>query len=200
MGILTKNKRLIGLLLVFVSFLLIAGCSGNGEAKKVETEKTIDSVEKDKAAIQAVIEKQFNGPDKKYRELWEAAMNTQTVDMNEEQYNAWLNSTEYKALIDYMSDTYASYFTENAYETFKNTDAFMYSFSDRKYKLSTATIEINQNEIEKTLYTFTFQVMYENEIGVIETFDFEGEAIVPTAGKIGKFQVDNQQSLLEKIS
>jgi len=200
MGILTKNKRLIGLLLVFVSFLLIAGCSGNGEAKKVETEKTIDSVEKDKAVIQAVIEKQFNGPDKKYRELWEAAMNTQTVDMNEEQYNAWLNSTEYKALIDYMSDTYASYFTENAYETFKNTDAFMYSFSDRKYKLSTATIEINQNEIEKTLYTFTFQVMYENEIGVIETFDFDGEAIVPTAGKIGKIQVNNQQRLLEKIT
>ncbi|ANU13828.1 hypothetical protein B481_2403 [Planococcus halocryophilus Or1] len=200
MAILTKNKRIIGLLLVFVSFLLIAGCSGNGEAKKVETEKTMGSVEKDKATIQAVIEKQFNGPDKKYRELWKAAMETQTGDMDEEQYNAWLSSSEYEALIDYMSDTYASYFTENAYDTFKNTDAFMYSLSDHEYKLSTANIKITQNEIEKTLYTFTFQVLFEPETGELETFNFDGEAIVPTAGKIGKIQFNNQQTLLEKIT
>lgn len=194
-----RNKRLIGIVLMLVSFLLIAGCSENGNAKEVETEKEIDSVEKDKAAIQAVIEKQFNGPDEKYRELWNAATDIQTGDMNEEQHHAWLNSPEYKALIDYMSDTYAPYFTNNAYETFSNTDAFMYSFSDQEYKLKTANIEINQNEVEKTLYTFTFQVMYENDIGKTETFDFKGEAIVPATGKIGKLQVDDQERLLEKI-
>lgn len=189
----------MGIVLMLISFLLIAGCSENGEAKEVETEKITDSVEKDKAAIQAVVEKQFNGPDEKYRELWNTAMDSQTGDMDEEQYNAWLNSPEYKALMDYMSDTYAPYFTDNAYETFSKTDAFMYSFSDQEYKLKTANIEINQNEVEKTLYTFTFQVMYENDIDETETFDFKGEAIVPTAGEIGKYQVDDQERLLEKI-
>ncbi|AIY06149.1 hypothetical protein Plano_2184 [Planococcus sp. PAMC 21323] len=189
----------MGIVLMLISFLLIAGCSENGEAKEVETEKITDSVEKDKSAIQAVIEKQFNGPDEEYRELWNTAMDSQTGDMDEEQYNAWLNSPEYKALMDYMSDTYAPYFTDNAYETFSKTDAFLYSFSDQEYKLKTANIEINQNEVEKTLYTFTFQVMYENDIDETETFDFKGEAIVPTAGEIGKYQVDDQERLLEKI-
>ncbi|EGA88372.1 hypothetical protein GPDM_15674 [Planococcus donghaensis MPA1U2] len=200
MGNFIKTKRLMGLLLMIVSFLLIAGCSENGEAIEVETEGAVDSVEQDKAAIQAVIEKQFNGPDEKYRELWNAAMDSQTGEMDEEQYNTWLNSPEYKALIAYMDDTYASYFTDNAYETFKNTDAFMYSLSDREYKLSTDNIKIIQNDTEKTLYTFTFQVLFENETGEPETFDFDGEAIVPTAGKIGKIQVTNQQRLLEKIT
>ncbi|ANU22626.1 hypothetical protein [Planococcus donghaensis] len=195
-----KTKRLIGLFLMIVSFLLIAGCSENGQAIETETEKVGDSIEQDKAAIQAVIEKQFNGPDEKYRELWNAAMDSQTGDMDEEQYNAWLNSLEYKALIAYMDDTYALYFTDNAYETYKNTDAFMYSLSDREYKVSSDNIKIIQNETEKTLYTFTFQVLFESETGKPETFDLEGEAIVPTAGKIGKIQVNNQQRLLEKIT
>ncbi|WP_038704518.1 hypothetical protein [Planococcus sp. PAMC 21323] len=199
MGKFIRSKKLMGIVLMLISFLLIAGCSENGEAKEVETEKITDSVEKDKSAIQAVIEKQFNGPDEEYRELWNTAMDSQTGDMDEEQYNAWLNSPEYKALMDYMSDTYAPYFTDNAYETFSKTDAFLYSFSDQEYKLKTANIEINQNEVEKTLYTFTFQVMYENDIDETETFDFKGEAIVPTAGEIGKYQVDDQERLLEKI-
>ncbi|WP_238323318.1 hypothetical protein [Planococcus antarcticus] len=98
-----------------------------------------------------------------------------------------------------MSNTYAPYFTENAYETFSNTDAFIYSYSDQEYKLNTSEIEITQNEIEKTLYTSTFQVMYENESRETETFDFKGEAIVPVEGKIGKIQFNDQERLLEKI-
>lgn len=190
----------MGLFLMIVSFLLIAGCSENGKAIETETEKAVDSVEQDKAVIQAVVENQFNGPDEKYRELWNAAMDNQTVDMDEEQYNAWLNSPEYKALIEYMDDTYAPYFTDNAYETFKNTDAFMYSLSDHEYQLSTDNIEIIQNETEKTLYTFTFQVLFKNATDEPETFDFKGEAIVPIPGKVGKIQVNNQQRLLEKIT
>lgn len=199
MNIFIKNKRLLGLLLILVSCLLIVGCSENEKAKTVEAEKPIQSVEKDKAVIQAFIEQHFNGPDKKYRELWNAATEIQTAEMNEEEYNAWMNGPEYTALTDYMSDTYAPYFTENTYDTFSKTEAFIYSFSDQEYKLTTSAIEINQNEIEKTLYNFTFQVIYENETGETETFDYEGEAIVPVEGKIGKIQFNDQERLLQKI-
>lgn len=199
MNIFIKNKRLLGLLLILVSCLLIVGCSENEKAKTVEAEKPIQSVEKDKAVIQAFIEQHFNGPDKKYRELWNAATEIQTAEMNEEEYNAWMNGPEYTALTDYMSDAYAPYFTENTYDTFSKTEAFIYSFSDQEYKLTTSAIEINQNEIEKTLYNFTFQVIYENETGETETFDYEGEAIVPVEGKIGKIQFNDQERLLQKI-
>ncbi|ALS77999.1 hypothetical protein ACQKDD_08925 [Planococcus kocurii] len=199
MNIFTRNRWLLGFLLVVVSCLLIVGCSSNEKAKTAEAEKPTESLEKDKAAIQAVIEKQFNGPDNRYRQLWDAATEIQTANMNEEQYDAWLKTPEYNALIDYMNSTYASYFTENAYETFRNTDAFLYSYSDREYKLTTSAIEITQSEKERTLYPFTFQVMYENESGETEIVDFEGQAIVPVAGKIGKIQFNNQEKLLQKI-
>ncbi|EIM07175.1 hypothetical protein A1A1_07252 [Planococcus antarcticus DSM 14505] len=94
MNIFIRSKRLLGLLLVLVSCLLIVGCSDNEKAKAVEAEKTTHSIEKDKAAIQAVIEKQFTGPDKKYRELWDAATEIQTAEMNEEEYAAWMKGPE----------------------------------------------------------------------------------------------------------
>ncbi len=199
MNIFIRNKRLLGLLLILVSCLFIVGCSENEKAKIVEAEKPTQSVEKDKAVIQAFIEKHVNGPDKQYRKLWDAAMEIQTAEMNEEEYTAWMNGPEYTALTHYMSDMYALYFTENTYDTFSKTEAFIYSFSDQDYKLTTSAIEINQSEIEKTLYNFTFQVIYENETGETETFEYEGEAIVPVEGKIGKIQFNDQERLLQKI-
>lgn len=199
MNVFIGNKRLLGLLLVLVSCLLIVGCSENDKTKTVEAKKPTQSVAKDEAVIQAFIEKHFNGPDKKYRELWNAAMEIQTAEMNEEDYNAWMNGPEYTALTDYMSDTYALYFTENTYDAFSKTEAFAYSFSDQAYKITPSAIEIKQNEIEKTLYNFTFHVIYENETGEKETFEYEGKAIVPIEGKIGKIQFNDQEGLLQKI-
>lgn len=186
-------KRVTGILLMICASLLFAGCSQNGTAEEN------DASDKNKEAIQAVIEKEFNGPDKKYRELWNAATEIQTAEMNQEEYAAWLKTPAYKEYMQYMEEAYLPYFTDNSYETFINTNAFSYSFSDAEYKINTSEIEINQSENEETLYNFTFIVNYKNEEGQTNDYSFGGNAIVPEEGKIGKIQFDDEDGLIEKI-
>lgn len=185
--------KLSGFLFIICSFLLIAGCSNPEAANEAAPADT------NKQAIQAVIEKEFNGPDEKYRELWENATEIQTAEMDQEEYNAWLETTEYQEYIQYMEEAYSPYFTENGYETFINTSAFSYSFSDAEYNLNTTEIEITQSENESTLYNFTFVVSYENEDGETSQYNFDGNTIVPQKGKIGKIQFNDQDGLTQQI-
>lgn len=184
--VLTKKAFSI-LFLVFASFLFV-GCSDNGtaEGNGAEAEETVDKSEQ---AIRAVIEKEFNGPDEKYKELLDKAMEAQISDEYAEDYEAYLESPEYQALMDYMEETYASYFTENGYDTFiRAAPAFMYSGFEQDYKLTPSAIEIVQNEKEATLYDISFQVEYTNENSESSQFNFEGSAIAPEEGKIGKIE------------
>lgn len=180
-------KKAVGLLfLIFASFLIV-GCSADGtaEGSGAEAEETVDKSEQ---AIRAVIEKEFNGPDQRYKELWDAMEEAQISDKYSDDYEAFLESPEYQDLMSYTEETYASYFTENGYDTFKNTSAFMYTGFDHDYELSTSAIDIAQSENEKTLYNITFQVEYKGENGESNQFDFEGNAIAPEKGKIGKIE------------
>lgn len=177
-----KSKKIaFGILFLIFASLLIVGCSADG----AEAEKTVDKSEQ---AIRTVIEKEFNGPDEKYKELWNASMEAQISDEYSDDYEAYLESPEYQALMSYTEETYAPYFTENGYDAFINTAAFMYSGFDYDYELSTSTIEVVQSENEKTLYNFTFQVEYMDENGESSQFDFQGNAIAPEEGKIGKIE------------
>lgn len=181
-------KKAYGILFLIFASLLIVGCSANGatEDKRTETEEMADKSEQ---AIRTVIEKEFNGPDEKYKELLDAAMEAQISEKYVEDYEAYLESPEYLALISYMEETYASYFTENGYDNFINAaPAFMYSGFDHDYELKPSNIEIAQNESGPTLYNFTFQVEYTDENGESSHFDFEGNAIAPEEGKIGKIE------------
>lgn len=183
-----SGKKALGLLFLIFAGLLIVGCSTNGtsEGNGAEAEEMIDKSEQ---AIRAVIEKEFNGPDVKYKELWDTAMEAQTSDIYAEDYEAYLESPEYQALISYTEEIYAPYFTENGYDNFINqAPAFMYSIFDGYYKLNTSAIEIAQNENETTLYDFTFEVEYTDENGESSQFNFEGEAMAPEEGKIGKIE------------
>lgn len=194
----TVFKKLLSVLFLISLCFIVVGCSENGMAEEDETE-TNSTDKQNKESIQAVIEKEFNGPDKKYRELWKAAMATQTTEMNQEEYEATLETPVYKEFIEYMEDVYSPYFTENAYDIFSRTVAFSYSFSEKEYKINTSNIKINQNEIEKTLYNFTFEVNYENEKGEENTYNFEGKAIVPEVGEIGKMEFNDKDGLQEQI-
>ncbi|MGH2317935.1 hypothetical protein ACRC6Q_09195 [Planococcus sp. SE5232] len=180
-------KKTVGLVFFIFASLLIAGCSANGTSEGGGTEAE-ESVDKNEQAIRTVIEKEFNGPDEKYNELWDAMGEAQVSEKYVDDYDAFLESREYQDLMSYMEETYASYFTENGYETFKNTSAFMYSGFDHDYNLTPSAIEIVQNENEATLYDITFQVAYTDEDGESSQFNFEGEAITPEEGKIGKIE------------
>lgn len=187
------SKKTMAILLLVCVSLATAACSQSGTAQENEV------ADENKQAIQAVIEKEFNGPDKKYRELWEATMAFPTDEMNEEEYNAFQETPEYKALLNYTKETYAPYFTANAYETFSRTGAFAYSFSEKDYTLNTDDLEITQSENEPTLYNFTFNVNYENESGETGVYSFDGNSIVPEKGKIGKIQFNDQDGLNQAI-
>lgn len=182
-----SRKRALGLLFTVFAGLLIAGCSADGASERTKgaAEETADKSEQ---AIRAVIEEEFNGPDEEYKEVRDTAMEAQVSDKYADDYEAYLESPEYQALMSYMEETYAAYFTANGYENFINTAAFMYSFFDGDYTLNTSAIEIAQSENGPTLYDFTFQVVYTDENGESGQFDFEGKAIAPEEGKIGKIE------------
>ncbi|PSL36216.1 hypothetical protein B0H99_10737 [Planomicrobium soli] len=180
-------KKIRSILFLIFASLLIAGCSANSaiEENGTEAEETVDKSEQ---AIRAVIEKEFNGPDEKYNELWDAMEEAQVSDQYNDDYEAFLESPESQNLVNYVKETYAPYFTENGYENFVNTSAFMYSGFDHDYKLNPSTIEISQNEKETTLYNIAFQVNYTDENGESDQFNFKGKAIAPEEGKIGKIE------------
>ena len=186
-------------ILIFTS-LLIVGCSADGKAKHNEAEPE-ETVDKSEQAIRAVIEKEFDGPDEKYKALWEAMAEAQTSDKYSDDYEAFLESPEYQALMSYTEETYAPYFTENGYDNFINeAPAFMYSTFDGDYKLNTSAIEIAQNENETTLYDFTFQVEYADENGQSSQFNFKGNAIAPEEEKIGNIEYSDGNGLFQELS
>ncbi|QMT16685.1 hypothetical protein H1Q58_11990 [Planococcus maritimus] len=192
---------LSGMMVLLLSVIAV-GCSTEetaGEVNMAETVEPDDEVDMNEEAIRAVIEQEFNGPDETYRNLWDVMADKQPVDPSEEEYNAFLESAEYTDLMDYMEERYAVYFTENGYDNFSRNGAFYYSFSDRDYQLSTSDIDIVQSNNGETLYSFTFNVLYEPANGEANEYDFEGRAIVPEEGKIGKIEFVDQDQLIEDI-
>lgn len=191
-------QKTIGLLFLIFTLFFVAGCSANGTAESNEAEKTADKSEQ---AIRSVIEKEFNGPDEEYKELFDAAMDAQISEEYSDDYGAYLESPEHQALMNYTEVTYADYFTENGYENFVNhAPAFMYSTLDGDYKLNTSAIEFTQNENESTLYNFTFTVDSTDENGESDQFNFEGKAMAPEEGKIGTIEYVDEDGLFQKLS
>ncbi|MDN7242378.1 hypothetical protein QWY14_11240 [Planococcus sp. N028] len=180
-------KRMTGILFLILLCFFMVGCSPKG------TENT--------DAIQAVIKKEFNGPDNKFRELSDAVAEAQKANWSQEEYDAFFETSEYKEFANYRKDTYASYFTENGYDMFINAaPAFLYSNFKGDFKLSTSDIKIKQSENEPTSYTFTFKVAYEHKDEKTAHYNFEGTAIVPEKGKIGKIEFMDKDGLQQKLN
>ncbi|AUD14450.1 MULTISPECIES: hypothetical protein [unclassified Planococcus (in: firmicutes)] len=199
-----KNLSLSAVLLLFLSSVLV-GCSTEETAESTEAIESVEPAEQEagvdesEEAIRSVIEKEFNGPDETYRNLWNVMADKQPVDPNQEEYDAFLESAEYTDLMDYMEDSYAEYFTENGYDNFSRSGAFNYSFSEREYQLSTSDIDIVQSDNGEKLYSFTFKVWYEPADGEAAEYEFEGRAIAPEEGKIGKVDFHDKDQLIEDI-
>lgn len=174
--------------------------TNTGEETTLVASEEID-VEKTKETIQAVIEEEFNGPDKKYKELSEAAMEAQNNIETQEEFDALQETPIWQDYTDYMVDTYASYFTENGYDLFLTaTPAFIYSDFDGDYNLTASDINISQNKNNLNMFQFTFQVDYENANGEVQSYSFEGEAIASEEGKIEKLQFLDKDDLLAEMN
>lgn len=191
------SNKLSSILLLIISCLLIGGCT---QKEAGGSSEAVEKTDYNKEVIRTIIKKEFNGPDGKYKELRHAVMEAHESDMSQEEYDAFMESPVYRKYTGYMKKTYAPYFTDNTYDTFINsTPAFLYSVFDNDFKLSTKDIAITQHEKEPTLYTFTFQVVHEGAAGEVANFNFEGEALVPEKGKIGRIQFNDIDGLQDRV-
>lgn len=179
--------------------LFVAGCSPKAVEKETEVPDATEEIDRNREAVQAVIEKEFTAPDNDYRKLRQATMIAQSKIKDPANFDALMEEPVYQEFTAYMEEIYAGHFTDNGYVNFINTaPAFMYSVYEGDYQLMPAAIEVTQNEQEPTLYDFTFQVTYTNKAET-EEFNFAGNAMVPEEGKIGSIQFEDQDGLQTKL-
>lgn len=171
------------------------------EESPVLTDEEKVDVEKSQETIQAVIEEEFNGPDEKYKELREAAMEAQENVATQEEFDALQQTPVWEGYTNYMAETYAAYFTENGYEKFLTaTPAFMYSGFEGDYELTASAIKISQHEHNEKMFQFTFVVDYKNGDEEAASYHFEGEALAAEDGKIEQLQFLDKDGLLTTLN
>lgn len=168
----------ISISMVAVTFFLVLALINPNPSSDLAA--VIGNDDKNKAAIRAVLEKEFTGPDEEHLLLVEEMIRHQT-DPSYEKYVG-----QVKANID---KTYSSYFTENGLDGF-DMSAFTYHVIGRglDYKMSIDDIEVVQSDNPNAPknYTFTGQVKYENSVGEITYYEVNGKAICSEEGKIGR--------------
>lgn len=189
------NKKNISVACTFTLILLfVCGCSGETnviEEKGVYTETEDENI----IAISTVLEKEFTGHDKTYKQLSENIWNKRDKDG----YESTVKEVEELEL--YAEETYKLFFTENGFTNFLNTvPAFFYQSFDGDYSLSMDNLEIKQEKEHPTIYRFTFTVILESSDGSITSYDFKGEAICPEKGKIGKIMFSDGGALSSKLN
>lgn len=151
--------------------------------------------------IHTVIEKEFNGPDKKYRELRNAAMKELSKELMEEQYQEYLKSPTNLNLLAYTGKTYAPYFTGKGYEVFTYTgDAFMAGMYPGDFSLKVSNIKINQNRKRTKCYNFTLQVTYTNPNKKFSVFNHRMRASLPQPGKISVIEFTDLNGLENELN
>ncbi|WP_052131482.1 hypothetical protein [Planococcus sp. CAU13] len=213
-GFKAATSLMLCMICLFAGYLFISqniGTENGGLSTGQESgQETIPAGTNDKESghedsaerIQAVIEEEFNGPDEKYKELLDAAMEAQISDEYMDDYEAYLKSPEHLALMNYMEETYASHFTEEGYEKFINVmPAFMYSGFEHNYTLTASDIKIEEIESRPLVYDLNFQVEYKNENNETSQHHFEGTAAVSEEGKIVNIEyLDGlEDGLLQKL-
>ncbi|MCJ1907671.1 hypothetical protein [Planococcus ruber] len=191
-------KKARNVMLLVAACLLMLGGLPKGFTENVQAaEVKLDN----RTAIQTVIEKEFNGPDKKYRELWNAAMKELSKELTEEQYQEYLKSPTNLNLLAYTEKTYAPYFTEKGYDVFTYTgDAFMASMYPGDFNLKVSNIKIKQNMKRTKSYNFTFEVTYTNPHKQSSVFNYRGKASLLQPGKISVIEFTDLNGLEDELN
>ncbi|KAA0965797.1 hypothetical protein FQ087_05855 [Sporosarcina sp. ANT_H38] len=192
-------KPMGGILFLLFSCFLIVGCTQ--ENPEDPGDIVIPLEDKNKAAISAVLEKAFTGPDEEYLRLSEELYKQQMVP-SYEGYVGTDVAPDTEDINLYVKESYSSYFTELGFNSFVNTTpALGFHSYPVDYQFSIADIEVVQsdNPITPKDYDFTAQVEYINADGKTTQFVISGMAICSEEGKIGRITI-NDGGLLKKIN
>lgn len=194
----------ISILMVSVAVYLMISLINQSPNPTNHLAAVIENEDKNKAAIRAVLEKEFTGPDEEYLLLVDE-LHRQQTDPTYEKYVGDAQPPDDRAYTAYVEETYSPYFTESGLDGFiMATPAFRFhhpvSILNLDYQLSISKIEVVQSDNPNTpkSYSFIGLVEYEDEVGETSQFEVQGEAICSEEGKIGRIQFSATE-LEEKI-
>lgn len=185
----------ISFIMVAAAFFLMISLINQSPNSTNHLAAVIENEDKNKAAIRAVLEKEFTGPDEEYLLRLEELFSHQ----DDPSYQVYV-----ERMMEYTEEKYSSYFTESGLDNFSRaTPAFRYHFPALHvdYKMSIAQIEVVQSDNPNApkAYGFTAQVEYEDKGGETTYFKLSGDAICSEQGKIGKIFFD-AEGLSNKIN
>ncbi|WP_391209673.1 hypothetical protein [Psychrobacillus sp. L4] len=210
-----KQIKKIGSILLLMSLcFLFAGCSEENPDNKEEVD--ISSEEKNREAVQAVLESEFTVPNEEYLVIVKnidkkmTEIGSHTPEANEvngvEESGV---SDEWHAYEDLVKKVYGPYFMDYTFDTLiSNVIAFRYhygylGFSENvRYEMKVSDIQVTKSENNNTpkFYDFTAQVEYTNNADEVSQHKVKGTAILSEPGKIGKFEIRDDGGLGEKVS
>lgn len=206
-----KKKRhyfvpaLTVIVMAAISLFLVFTFTGSDSGQAGPSNKALQN----EVSIKAVLAYEFTGPNESYLRLQRLLSAKSEEIMKQQQEGLEFKSDPLQGspeLVTYekfVEQTYAPFFTESTFETFKLM-AFSYHFpfagmENPQYRMAIEDIRIKQNEQNTKLYQFTAQVEYENPHGQTSAYEINGSAIFSEAGKIGRVDFQNDSGLLEAI-
>lgn len=207
-------KKIGGILFLVSSCFLFAACSE--EIPEQQKEVVVSLEDKNKEAVQAVLESEFTIPNEEYVRIVKnidkkmTEIGSRTPEANEVNGDVESGvSDEWRAYEELVKKTYGPYFTDHLYEyLISNVIAFRYhygylSFDEKvRYEMKVSDIQVIKSENKNTpkSYDFTVQVEYKNNAGEVSQHEVKGTAILSEPGKIGKFEIRDEDGLGEKVS
>ncbi|MER2088753.1 MAG: hypothetical protein ABS920_03380 [Sporosarcina sp.] len=181
----TKKRsvhRNVGVLLTLALLsLLVAACS--------ETEPA----DKNKVAIQTVLEHEFTAPDKEFMKIFN--------DLINQQRNNPGTPPDDTQFTNYLEKLYGPHFTEFGYASHIMIYPlnFQVAADNSGYQITVDKIDVEQSEDRPRDYDFTVHVKYKKEGGNKKKAEITGLAVLPEEGKIGKIHYNQDYGELEKI-
>jgi hypothetical protein len=219
LGINAKRKRMMKLIhktiKKFGSVLSLALCCclfvGCTQEPPDKEENIVTIGDKNKEAVQAVLESEFTVPNEEYvlitkkigKKMDEIRQSNPEVGFIPEDSPEWL------AYEDLVKKTFGPYFMDYAYDSLiPKAIAFSYHYGylgvdeNVRYEMKVSNIQVTQskNKSSPKNYNFTAQVEYKSNSGEFTTHEIKGAAILSEIGKIGKFQINDDSGLGDKVS
>ncbi|MFF2755545.1 hypothetical protein ACFVR1_17650 [Psychrobacillus sp. NPDC058041] len=209
-----KIKKIGGTLFLISSCFLFVGCSEKNSEHQEEVDVSLE--DKNREAVQAVLESEFTVPNKEYLVIVKnidkkmTEIGSHTPEANEvngvEESGV---SDEWRAYEDLVKKMYGPYFMDYAFDKLiSNAIAFNYHYGylgfgeNVRYEMTVSNIQVTKSENNNTpkFYDFTAQVEYTSNAGEVSQHEVKGVAILSEPGKIGKFEIRDDGGLRKKVS
>lgn len=189
----TKRKRPIVPAFISLAIVAIASILIITYINSSESEQATQGISNEEV-IQAVLEREYNGPDMEISRLqdewWDLQSETETK--TQEEYNQLLESKEYKDLMNYYPTTFGEYFTDNMLKNLISTNMiFKYNHNliNNEVEMHLENVKVVQEKEHPNIYRPLIEVSLTNKEGQKIFHTVREEFIFSTSepGKIGSY-------------